>query len=163
MSKVYRAFPELDPFSDAECGAYVRHVRRRNWIGVIVVPLLALVMTFLLAVFGSIVFGALAMPWGNIDSALGAALSIAMVIVPMVLPLVVMWLVRDRMLRRGLRRQIATAACVSCGYSLLGLPVQAGEVTCPECGHQHDLQRHGLRPEDLIARAQREPAEAPAP
>lgn len=65
---------------------------------------------------------------------------------------IVGFLIRDAWLRRAIKGCIDAARCGMCDYSLLGLPILAGVVTCPECGHTLDLVRAGLSSEDVLGK-----------
>jgi ribosomal protein S27AE len=81
-----------------------------------------------------------------------AAMVVVLNVVFMVLALCIgMLLVRDRWLIRTIRLRVRQASCPGCGYSLLGLAVELGVVTCPECAAPFFLADHGMTPEDIIA------------
>lgn len=58
---------------------------------------------------------------------------------------------RDRRLRRLIRRQIKGSRCPVCSYLLLGLVPREGVVRCPECGTAHRLTELGVTEEQLLA------------
>lgn len=142
-SKVYRAFPELDPFPDESCRKFVqaatRGVIRKALIATVVLPI---------AVFG---FGCAVYLWmlgldvlekstGHRIDALGlwmlplAAILLIMALVG-VLPAI---FARDLMLRISLSRVLRdSGTCFSCGYGLIGLPANRENegwwIRCPEC------------------------------
>lgn len=60
-------------------------------------------------------------------------------------------LVRDLWLRWAIRGQLSGTRCPTCRYSMLGLRITGGSVTCPECGKSTALADHGLTPKDLLA------------
>jgi len=148
LSKVYRAFPELDRFSDDECELYVRHVSRDSGTSItvgafavaigsmIVVPVVTVLTARLvfvrpptpvialmsLLVFGGLFSGPL---WG--------------------------FLFRDRLLRRAVLERLKRARCPACRYSLVGLKSKQGRVTCPECGSVIELAATDLTEQDLVA------------
>ncbi len=144
LSKAYRAFPELDAFSDEECERFVERVkcearsrRRRALLDVLVI------------VAGPPVgFGASAVVYRAAEP-LGVAasfLSVSGVIVAVVVAVLFM---RDGLLRRYLAQRLSRAECRACRYSLLGLPVADGAVRCPECGMVIQLRAHNLTAGDL--------------
>ncbi len=61
--------------------------------------------------------------------------------------------IRDRWLLACIQKQIRTAACGACGYSLLGLEIvmynNKQAVKCPECGEQTILAQWGLSAADI--------------
>jgi hypothetical protein len=165
-SKVYRAFPELDRFSDAECERFIVIARDRFAASMATGKVLA-VLAFALVtpVFGMLWFGlgdaiidwaidpsrasrarfyAEDRWWYTLYIILGACLT------PFAGGVAALY-VRDRSLIRVISRQLITARCASCAYSLLGLQVVAGTVTCPECGAACVLADRGLTPQDIIA------------
>ncbi len=139
--KVYRAFPELDRYSDEQCLRFIRAARRgvRSWWHFL---LYILVFHMGLTIAGVIAFAAFdysedyqiarrADIWWV--SALAYVVAIpAIAIVPMGV-----LLMRDVLLRRRVRWVLNTqSACPSCRYGLIGLAVSPDNtITCPECGH----------------------------
>lgn len=137
---LWRAFPELDAYSDERCRVFVRSAQggipRRFW-------------HWLLVGLGGLVggmawFWVLAMVWDSGDayyrivffrgwiSGVGFLLALLTIVTPFFAGL----FVRDRLLHRRVRYVLRVrGVCSGCGYSLIGLPVSpAHEVTCPECG-----------------------------
>lgn len=171
VGKVWRAFPELDPYTDEECKSYLREARRRRrWMG-------------LAARLGGLVVGLIGMSLamaavGAVISALqrkapGAPLSgaefllVSLLLSTLVLPLLGVLVGRDVWLRRSLRARLRSVACI-CGYTLLGLtPADEGEgefVVCPECGTRTFLAHAGLAAGDLLPGAgPSAPSSGPAP
>jgi hypothetical protein len=157
LSKVYRAFPELDRFDDARCDSFVATARRAER-GVSTLLVLALIPWciggFIVIVFGAFyAFGPLLRNAGYANSSVDWS-AIAFLVIPMcgVLAPAFAWLwVRDLWLRRAVARRINVCACVKCHYSLLGLPVVSGAVKCPECGDRQDLASLGLTASDILA------------
>ncbi len=147
LSKVYRAFPELDGFTDAECESYVRHVSRSSgWR----ISMTAFVVA-LLCMFGLPLLFCMGAPLirgrpARIESVLAVLVVAGLFTGPL-------WgfICRDVLLRRAIRERIKSAACPGCGYSLIGLKVTDGRVVCPECGGDVDLDRHDLSESDLVA------------
>jgi hypothetical protein len=138
LSKVHRAFPELDRFSDEQCGRFVRAAGRRGWrpwvhravLGAITFPLTVG------SVYGAIAASSWAEKWlrlGEIAFWVTVSLSLA---VACLIPTVLVMLLRDRMLLGRVRHIVrARAVCPGCRYSLLGIVVRGdGIVVCPECG-----------------------------
>lgn len=54
------------------------------------------------------------------------------------------------LLIRTMRRLANRTGCPDCGFSLMGLKVEAGVVVCPECGSRVVLAEHNLLPADLL-------------
>lgn len=177
-SKIYRAFSELDAFSDEDCGRFLRRAKIRRplsrWLPrlsfLITVPLAFVSFGFLMYLFESEISGA----FDAIDRALGIRLggldissvlySMLFVCWPVLIPVSVYWLWRDWLLRRLLRAAIDLAICANCRHSLLGLPLlpdRAPAVRCTECGAVMELAKVGLTPEDLIVGETRKKASVP--
>jgi len=133
-TKIYRAFGELDRFSDEQCerflAAAMRPTTRRvlRWVVCGGVGLAA----FVACVLGMVLFDTL-MPRGQriSENAL-----LVLVLTPTVVGVFAVALMRDVLLRRRMRCVINNrSSCTGCGYMLLGLPVTAAStVACPECG-----------------------------
>ena len=157
-SKLYRAFPELDRFTDEECERYERQVRvqgkMRRW------PVVAAIAG---AVLWPLVVRYLAVPllgpWrkSGLQDVFPVLLLVSEVLA-VALPL--LW-VRDALLIRAIRGRIDNARCAACKHSLLGLPLLAPPdggppgsgmeaVRCPECGSVMVLHVLGLVVADLI-------------
>ncbi len=152
---IYRAFPELDKFSDKVCQNYVRLAKRKHLISLYCTRVISLAVSVFVFVGG--MFGWLYVLnrtteffhdlwlFPIVGTSFGAASLLFL-------------LARDIWLRWALRQHLTRARCGSCDYSLLGLPIADGAVTCPECGTQAVLNHLGLTPADLIA-----PDDAAAP
>lgn len=158
FSRIYRAFPELDAFDDAECERFVLRARshRRDlvmWpVGV--------------GCAGSIVWVAGVIPCTmyvtrqlfprQVEFDPSPFELIGLVAVGALVVLLGSMLLRDRLLIRAIRGRVDLAACPSCRHSLLGLPLLDGgereTVRCPECGSAVLLDEIGLSHGDLIPR-----------
>ncbi len=134
--QIYRAFPELDRFTDEQCVRFVGaansswRVRGLRWVVVAAIGIAAVIGGLVACDYTLREYDP------NINKAmtpfLAAGLFAAICFVGMVLALVS----RDVLLRWRVRRVIMLCgSCAKCEYSLLGMPVGADEqVTCPECG-----------------------------
>lgn len=143
-TKVYRAFPELDRFSDEQCrrfaaaarGSIWRRLRHRSLEFAIALIVLGLVVGAVYAVD----------EWWPPELALKLMFGWRAELVRDALvlifgfgsPTLAFLLVRDRMVRRSIRRVINTrGSCGVCGYGLTSLIVpDTNMVRCPECGHE---------------------------
>jgi hypothetical protein len=139
--KVYRAFPELDRYSDEQCRRFIRAARRgvRSWWHLF---LYIVVFHVGLGIAGGIAVAAFGYSedyqtarradiwWVSALAFLVAVPAVAIV------PMGVL-LMRDVLLRRRVRWVLKTqSACPSCRYGLIGLAVSPDNtITCPECGH----------------------------
>ena len=133
----FRAFPELDEFSDEQCAAFVRATRRL--LGArIATWAFRLFVTF--AVPPTVIF---AVAYLHGPPAPGRSLDlVTILLIAGVAWMGIGWLVsKDLALRwlihRAMRR---SGSCLGCGYRLVGLSVGPDAVvTCPECGRALDL------------------------
>ena len=172
VSKMYRAFPELDPFPDHECRRFVRRARRRvlAWMWVPVVGLLASFAAIVAIVVMIITHyeDELRTVSRWLDRCIGGVISVdypvgdlAILVVFLLAITVGPWLAfalpRDALIRRAIAKRIEIAECTGCEHSLIGLPLLVGRadpaVRCPECGREMVLSEIGLIPDDLLARA----------
>lgn len=149
LSKIYRAFPELDRFDNTTCEVFVQRAREAKKVSGCMFAAMVLPMYFLLA-FVMLVM----VDW--IASSVNVPLPIAVVavgfsLIPLV-PALTLLVIRDVWLRWALRSQVGSTNCF-CGYSLLGLTLVDEGVQCPECGEVLRLADRGLVPEDLLAGA----------
>jgi cytochrome c biogenesis protein CcdA len=152
LDKIYRAFPELDRFSDEQCAAYVRLAKRERLgqrLGVIVLGLVIFAVGFgvLMGAGSGILFGVYRLD----DTRWMALVATSMIVFAAGCPLLLVLRIRDRWLRRAVRLHLKSAHCPACAYLLLGLPVSNGSVRCPECGDVISLEAIGLTPENLLA------------
>ena len=167
--KIYRAFPEMDQFTDEQCVCFLRMIRvRRFWI--FLASVVAWVLAFIAAV---IVFSRIVGPIFN-SAGVRRLLDVVMINLPGVgdlywgdllftclavflnvgVPTMLAVLTRDWFLHRALGRHIQGARCPGCKQSLIGLPIleedeDVPSVRCPECGRLWILRDLGLTPADL--------------
>jgi hypothetical protein len=164
IRKLYRAFPELDQFSDAQCEQFVQRARQTQGFAdtAIAAPIAALV--------GTCLFMSLAQYWLNsvaervVIGAVGRAMAQQLypailvtlwVIVLAMSALVARDLVLWRFLKRAIWKRIEKIRCDACKYSLLGQRASDGCVRCPECGAVTTLQLLGVESEaDLMPPAE---------
>jgi hypothetical protein len=120
LSKVWRAFPELDRFSDAQCKAYVRLARRERPGVLVVSAALCSGASFSLSSLSWAPFffgGSFGGDWRRFNLAGPLGDNWMLVIVLSILvsiggPLVVFFLVRDKWLRRAVRLHLRGAHCL---------------------------------------------------
>lgn len=169
-SKIYRAFPELDVFSDEECERYVLQVRaqRKTAIWLLVGAVGAACAFFTLThVLINVI-----LPWMSVApstefsvlwAGVGGVSSLCMGLL----------IARDAALIRAIRGRIDNARCTKCKHSLLGLPLLRPEqaagvqldnpaVRCPECGEVMFLRGMGLIEADLVPLGRRSPPDVAA-
>lgn len=158
LSRIYRAFPEFDPFPDSECERYIRsaYTRARLRIGCVPLVVLAVSLPLYVVVLSALAAGlryaGIEAPFDNLIVPVLLVGSVAAV------PAVLALLSRDIVLRRVLKDRLRTARCPNCGFSLLGLPVADGATKCPECGTRIVLSTHSLTAQDLEIRRDSEAA-----
>jgi hypothetical protein len=141
-SPAYRAFPELDAFSDAQCREFAARAAgsRARRVTRVVARLVASVVAVPVgswACYVAVAVGA------------GMRMSQSMVLFASILLAGLLaggatWLLSgDLSLRLAIRRVMRIrGTCHGCGYVLVGLPVGASfEVLCPECGECTSLAR----------------------
>lgn len=138
FSKAYRAFKELDRFSDTQCVTFTRAARPRGWrravhavviFGVSIVGLAAVLAAYAAIwdrFFRETWYGGPAFYFAVLPT-----LALAIGVGP-----VLGFVVKDILLRRGIRRVLLSrGSCSACKYTITGLAVDdAAGVKCPECG-----------------------------
>jgi hypothetical protein len=156
--KIWRAFPELDRFSDDQCERFVLRAKQEHGAGKVWViggtlVLLAIVVPVLLALAGA--------AWSLIERwtvrNAGWVYDFVMSVGGRVMLLFIVALtccltvlsVRDWWLRRTVDRRIRRTDCAGCGYVLLGLAPDRGVLTCPECNKPFFLDDAGLTEDDI--------------
>ncbi len=155
LRKVYRAFPELDRFSDEECERYVLQARAQRRIGPH--PYLVGVGVAFACLFTLVALGRSVARTMRTHAVMEVLVPLGTCIVPAALGMLAGLAVRDWLLRRALRKRIDNARCTTCRHSLLGLPLleprsETEAVRCPECGSVMVLERLGLTAADLMPR-----------
>lgn len=175
LAKVWRAFPELDPFADAECQRYVKEATRRRLLSAVVLMSSGLLIALMLGV---------ACTWAVIATARWSGVTTSGIhrwtyqvlledvpkfaIVPVSLWVGVL-LGRDLWLRRAIRKRLDLTICGGCGYSLLGLTLRRDPgtddeyVMCPECAQRISLRGIGATRDDFLADGHRDPGPKPPP
>lgn len=143
-TKVYRAFPELDRFSDEQCRRFAAAAKGSIWRRMRHLAMELLVAGCALGLVAGAAYG--------IDRWWPAALALRLLLGVraelardgLVLvcglggPTLAFLLVRDWLVRRSIRRVVNTrGSCGVCGYGLTSLMVtETNTVRCPECGHE---------------------------
>jgi hypothetical protein len=146
-SKVYRAFPELDQFSDAQCLAFVRlanHDVSKAFVRFLLYVITGAVVAF---VSGAVLIAILA-EWQP-SLMFGACFLLVGVTAPTGVALLAL---RDALLRDRIRRVFTLrGSCAGCSYALVGLPLGEagtngkGEVRCPECGLARAIEQADIQ------------------
>jgi hypothetical protein len=149
-NKLYRAFPELDRFSDAQCETLMKRLDVQGYGANAVrgMTLLAIVLGF------AVSCGMLGFLGRTVDTSHSAYTDLFMLCGLFVPPAVLAFLTRDLMLRhyliKAIHVQLDRVRCPQCKYILLGQAAVSGTVTCPECGAVVTLRRLGVTEADLI-------------
>ncbi|MGD9791417.1 MAG: hypothetical protein AB7Q00_10060 [Phycisphaerales bacterium] len=133
-NKIWRAFPELDPYTDEQCQRFFKAA-----VGTPVVRAVRIVLVLLVGIVGVIGSLALAIYISSLLSRTRYEIDgfNAAVFIPLIcLGPFAGIIARDLLLRLRVRKVLRSRGrCSNCTYSLLGLAVNAKhEVACPECG-----------------------------
>lgn len=158
--KLYRAFPELDPFTDRECELFVQRVKNATGRMVVVrvtTALVTLIAFPLVAIGLFILTEAIDRPlrtafgWRLADVLTGAVWIIGLSGLPLLLGLLLRDVMMQGLLRNAIRVRIERIRCLECRYPLLGQTAVNDTVRCPECGTKMPLRVLGLdSPDDLL-------------
>jgi hypothetical protein len=163
--QIYRAFPELDAFSDERCEEFLRRVHlsfSRRLIIKVAPPVIGFASFFVTAWAALALLRGVRLPqvqvelyvngFGWVYETLRTGVFFAALAPPFLLGLLTRDLTLGAFLKRALRGRLKRTACPGCGYQLLGLGVdEQGVVRCPECGRNTRLGELGLDgPEDLL-------------
>jgi len=136
--KSWRAFPELDTFSDEQCAIWVREIRRREVLSALQMlyfAFAAMVMTAAAVVSAGIHGARWLMHLSGIAIHRYETAAILMVL-GLVAGLLVGKYIHDRWLRKHLRQRLRGLLCVGCRYPLAGVQPNGIVLTCPECGQR---------------------------
>lgn len=146
VKHLYRAFPELDTYSDGQCLRFIRASRGTpsiRFLRALAITLNTLIATA--AALAGVIYINVALinnsrplaPGSPFLTWYGVLLHIAIILIACATPPIGAFLARDFLLIRRVRRILRTrGTCISCRYTLVGLAVAPDlKVTCPECGH----------------------------
>lgn len=155
-SKIYRAFPELDRFTDYQCQLLMRRVRLQlgatlGWTALIVGAYFALMIVVGMALgFLAAILGESA----DVPIKYEQFVTLLILLVLIGLPALGCVYLRDAILRYRLSRsidyEINRIRCLHCKYILIGQVPSGGYVGCPECGASFKLGELGLTEDDLL-------------
>lgn len=160
LFKPWRAFRELDAFSEEECEKFVGDAWANCRSFESALPLVSGPIIFVLfpaAILSGLRFPSIAR-WIYVPESLKTSI-LLLVALSVFAGCAGSLLTRDVVLYVILKRELRRANCPKCGQSLRGLPVQSiGEipdpaknfVRCAECGRVHHLLDLGLAPRDLV-------------
>lgn len=156
LSKVYRAFPELDRFSDQQCELLMKRVQLQQGttVGITFLVLVAcIVLAVGLLIITQVALSLMALPVDVANRHEQTILRVGFIVV-MVPPAAMGVVLRDSILRRRLTRaldyEIDRVRCLSCKYILIGQVASAGRIDCPECGSSFALNQLGITEDDLL-------------
>lgn len=144
VSRVYRAFPELDRYSDEQCARFIRAARQGKIRRTVHTAIIGLVffLTLIVSIWLAVVILEAYSAHRTLDIShplltwYGLLLNIVTVVAMISAAPLLAFFMRDFFLLRQLRYVLRTrGVCVSCRYSLVGLDVGPElRVICPECG-----------------------------
>jgi hypothetical protein len=150
--KIYRAFPELDLFSDIQCERLMRRVALNA--GARMAVQVTAVIGFVGAFFLVIVFLLTTEILEPTEKLFTDADVLFFLLCIFLIPALVGALSRDVVLRdrliKAIRLRIDRVRCLDCKYILIGQQAESDAVTCPECGRINRLLELGIAEEDLI-------------
>lgn len=161
--KLYRAFPELDAFTDEQCADYLANVKqRRARFSMLIIGLPATLGVAYLIGFPLFV-GRVVMRWLNDMGLFKMNAAGDMQIMIVFGTFITLWVagaalipltLRDRLLKKALYQvindQLEKTRCRQCSYSLIGQQPTGERLECPECGRKTTLKELGITLEDLI-------------
>ncbi|MGH7130794.1 MAG: hypothetical protein ACREJO_02480 [Phycisphaerales bacterium] len=153
-NKVYRAFPELDRFSNAECENYVRIARERYGGSMAWALAVGIVLVIVTLIVASIVMDPLIEAiHPRTRSILELPIGAVQLLIYLGAPAFGWLIARDIWLRRAIRQQLFDTLCPGCKYQLLGLPIDHESVQCPECGRRTALNDFAAAREIFLSAA----------
>lgn len=158
ISKIYRAFPEFDSFSDEQCERFMHRIEvsgAKKTLPTLVGILVMLAALILSCTVSGFIFDAMQ---EGLERSSARMIEIVLDLLSLLLPLVIAFALgltaRDVLLRRHLRLVIEDKLnrirCLGCKYILIGQVVSNQSVRCPECGRVHRLSELGVVEADLI-------------
>lgn len=149
VSKAYRAFPELDAFTDAECErlafrarAYTSWYPSEGGTGIFLV-------FSVLGVLGAFLTGWLLSLSRTRDHSQHDLIPGGVLIAFMAAGVILGLCYRDYRTRTIVAAQVRRTACPGCGNSLLGSPRSADSVRCSKCAAVHAFTSLKIIGEDL--------------
>lgn len=152
LTKIYRAFAELDRFSEAQCRLLMRRVRLDPGPRALlkVYPVIASVVALVIVAILLAATSFLAWSEGLFRDADIAMALLAVLGIPAFSGLLIRDMLLRRFLIRAIRLRIDRVRCLGCKYILIGQRAIGDQVTCPECGRANQLGALGITAADLI-------------
>lgn len=154
LNNIYRAFSELDRFTDEECVRLMQRVRLDSG-GKLASTASGFLTYFALLIVLVILAGVIELSMGRMKlNQYQLLIDLIGLVLIFGLPLLPTLLVRDTVLRRQLTtaidRHIERVKCLGCSYLLIGQTPRDRTVRCPECGQVHTFEQLGITEQDLI-------------
>lgn len=162
FSKLARAFPELDSFTDTQCERFIWLAQVRQPARMAVSTCIALLVVFGIIGGGFILLDRAEAHFSRFFNRVHTAVYALLVAAPFVMAVIAGLSIRDYCIRRLVRRRITSMRCTDCSYGLLGLTpgkAQDGQdaIKCPECGFVNHLHSRGVSNAEFLALSHGEP------
>jgi DNA-directed RNA polymerase subunit RPC12/RpoP len=152
-SKRWRAYPELNGYSDEQCRVWIQQVekceqvslRSRMRVAYLGATIFALLSTF------TVVGGTVLYVRGPRPNPVLAPISLVIVAAQgTLIPFEIVRGTRYRWRGRMLRKLLSIPKCPWCKYPLVGLRTDDGDVRCPECGNRAMIEHAALMPGTVL-------------
>lgn len=157
LYKTYRAFPEFDELTEAQCELLMRRVKLRVGTNMGFGCLLVLLYLVLLVILFWISLSLVSSMGIELDRFSGTRadlISIGIVITVFGVPALVCLVLRDTVLRcqltDAISYEIDRVRCLNCKYILIGQAASGGRIGCPECGASFALGELGITEAELL-------------
>ena len=158
INNIYRAFEELDDYTDQQCKMLMQRVKlsalaKQSINGAaflgFIIGLVAM-LPFIYALLELLKAGDPAWQQQAMENQRGTIWAFGLFWPAAVGALIGRDMVLRKMLIKAINVQIDRVRCPECKYILIGQREHNGSVTCPECGHSTLLRILGLVAADLI-------------
>ena len=160
VSKIDRAFPELDSFTDEQCERFMKRIRsswdhRKHYPLVACLAVTGISLLLTLTLFFKYYRLILDSEDGIFDlPGIASVFTVFSLFLALCLPFMLGLFARDSLLLRQLkfaiRNKLDRIRCLGCKYLLIGQVVKNQTVSCPECGLTQHLDDLGVSEADLI-------------
>jgi len=159
----WRLVKELDGYSDDECRRFMESITAvRSAALAAAFPIAIVLGAALVTVGASVVDEAGRDHWAfDASTILGRLISSLLWVSLLAISATGSFLPYAFMMRWAILRKLNRIVCPKCTYTLIGLPVRKGCVTCSECGEEILLAAHGWTEADVIAGARHERSGSP--
>lgn len=151
LTKPWRAYPELDRYSDTQCRAIMNQAHRafQLWRTIFAVcAILLSVIGFFCCMFACVSFA------GMLDKTFRERhvlkLTGLALILSSLIPIILVMFGSRLVTSRALRAHLGALKCFACRYLLIGLRIESTDarnpgVACPECGSFNPLLDMGIQ------------------